>query len=54
MLWRQIIDMRNIVAHDYANLDLARTWASIEIDVPELQAFCATVLQTAKNGGEKK
>jgi uncharacterized protein with HEPN domain len=54
ILWRQIIDMRNIMAHDYAKLDLTRTWASIEIDVPELRAFCEAVSRNAKNGNEKK
>ena len=49
ILWRQIIDMRNIMAHDYAKLDLHRTWASIEIDVPELRAFCEAAMQNAKS-----
>jgi uncharacterized protein with HEPN domain len=52
ILWRQIVDMRNILAHDYVNLDLNRIWVSIETDIPELRAFCATVPQSANDKKE--
>jgi len=42
--WRQITAVRNIVAHEYAKLDVKRTWATIESDIPALTAFCETIL----------
>ena len=38
--WRCISGMRNILAHDYGNVDREIIWASIEHDFPELGAFC--------------
>jgi len=34
--WRKIIDLRNVVVHDYAELDLKIIWNIITQDVPEL------------------
>jgi len=34
--WRDIIDMRNIVTHDYANIDPREVWAVAVEDVPQL------------------
>jgi uncharacterized protein with HEPN domain len=43
--WRQIIDMRNIIAHDYGRIDLKLTWATIENDIPQLKECCVEILR---------
>ncbi len=35
--WSDLIGFRNVVIHDYAELDLDRLWDTIEIDVPVLR-----------------
>ena len=42
--WKLIRGMRNIFVHEYENVDLARTWATIETDVPLLKAYCEEIL----------
>lgn len=38
--WRGIKSMRNILAHDYGEVDREVVWDSIEYDFPELEKFC--------------
>ena len=40
MPWRDIKDMRNVVAHGYGTLDFDTTWNTIKEDIPVLKAFC--------------
>ena len=42
--WKQVKQMRNIVAHNYAKLDYVSTWNTIANDIPQLAAFCAKTL----------
>lgn len=42
--WRKIKAMRNIVAHSYGTVDPEVTWEIITEDIPELDAYCHTVL----------
>jgi len=44
--WKLIRGMRNMFAHDYGNVDLARMWATIETDIPILKTNCEEVLQS--------
>ena len=34
--WRRIVALRNIVVHDYDEVDYARHWAVIQTDLPKL------------------
>lgn len=43
--WRDIKDMRNVVAHGYGSLDADTTWRTIKEDIPELKKFCLEKLQ---------
>ena len=38
--WRGIKSMRNVLAHDYGEVDREMVWDSIEHDFPELERFC--------------
>jgi uncharacterized protein with HEPN domain len=34
--WRDMIGMRNVVVHDYADVDLALVWKTVRDDLPGL------------------
>ncbi len=38
--WRGIKSMRNVLAHDYGQVDREAVWDSIEHDFPQLEKFC--------------
>ncbi len=38
--WGAIKGMRNVVVHDYGNVDLEEVWVAATRDVPVLKAFC--------------
>ena len=44
MNWRQIKSMRNIVVHDYGNIDPEIVWSVITKDIPKLRSFCTALL----------
>ena len=45
--WRKIKAMRNIVAHNYGSIDSEITWEIIQDDIPELKAYCISVIEGA-------
>ena len=45
--WRKIKAMRNIVAHSYGSIDSEITWEIIQDDIPELKAYCISVIESA-------
>jgi uncharacterized protein with HEPN domain len=38
--WTAIKGMRNIVVHDYGNVDLEEVWTAATRDAPTLKSFC--------------
>lgn len=38
--WKQIKNMRNILAHDYGSLDCKMAWETINNDIPSLKEIC--------------
>ena len=41
MPWRNIIDMRNLLTHEYAKASVAKLWDTLTNDIEPLRAFCA-------------
>ena len=42
--WRDIKHMRNHVAHHYGYFDFDILWEVITEDIPDLKAFCGSML----------
>jgi uncharacterized protein with HEPN domain len=42
--WRQMIGMRNVVVHDYADVDLALVWKTVREDLPGVIARLRVLL----------
>ena len=42
--WRQTIGMRNVVVHEYADVDLALVWRTVRDDMPRLIGQLRTLL----------
>lgn len=38
--WKQIRGLRNVVAHEYGNIDEESLWETITEDIPDLCKFC--------------
>ena len=45
MPWKDIKQMRNIVAHKYGSFDFDILWEVVSEDIPELSAFCENHLR---------
>lgn len=43
--WRQMIGMRNVVVHDYADVDMALVWKTVREDLPGLVERLSTMLE---------
>ncbi len=35
--WREMVSMRNVLAHEYVGFDIERVWATVERDLPPLR-----------------
>lgn len=42
--WHQIRGMRNLLAHDYGNMDVDSIWETSRNDIPVIEEFCRTLL----------
>ncbi|MBQ9018016.1 DUF86 domain-containing protein [Candidatus Saccharibacteria bacterium] len=43
--WRNIIGTRNIITHDYGELDNRKVWDTLKHDIPELKSFCSKIIK---------
>jgi len=53
MPWPKIKAMRNVIAHEYYEMDIAILWKIVCEYVPELQEYCKKVLLQLQQEGEK-
>ncbi len=42
--WRNVIGLRNAIAHEYFRLNLARIWNIVEVEIPELKQQIQDIL----------
>ena len=42
--WTAIRGMRNIVAHEYGNIDFEIVWETASIEIKELYNFCLSII----------
>ena len=47
MPWRAIAGFRNVVAHDYLDIDLEVVWSVVERDLPKLAAAVERMVHVA-------
>ena len=43
--WRNIINLRNIIAHEYGNVDSELLWSIIQENLPELGKYCKKLIK---------
>jgi uncharacterized protein with HEPN domain len=48
LAWRGIVTLRNVLVHDYLEVDLGTIWDIVEIDLPVLKNQIRTMLQDLK------
>ena len=44
--WDEMYGMRNILIHDYDEVDLQKVWQTVTVDIPSLIGILETFLQT--------
>lgn len=44
--WREIGDFRNILVHEYLNVNIGRVWQVVEHDVPHLKTAISRILDS--------
>lgn len=43
--WRELAALRNVLAHEYFEIDLPEVWAAVEDELPRLRASVAAILK---------
>jgi uncharacterized protein with HEPN domain len=41
--WHQIVGMRNVLIHEYDNIDLDLVWETIRKDIPKLEGYIKSI-----------
>jgi len=49
--WRDIAGFRNVLSHDYPNVNLSVFWSTITNDVPKLKKECEIILADLRQSG---
>lgn len=42
--WREVVDLRNVIIHDYMNVDIALIWKIMTVDISKLRDSIQTLL----------
>ena len=46
--WKGLVGMRNVIAHGYHGIDIARVWLTVVEEVPVLKETCEKILKELK------
>ena len=44
--WKKMVDMRNILVHEYFGINLKKVWKTIQLDIPNIREKVSKVLET--------
>ena len=47
--WHEIVGMRNVIVHQYLDIDLDEVWNTIRKDIPKLREEIVTILRSLKS-----
>lgn len=51
--WREVVGMRNVIAHKYATVDAETLWETATKNIPELLDFCENKLAEIREDDEE-
>lgn len=51
--WRDVVAMRNVLAHGYFGIDVERVWATVEKDLPQLKEQLRSVVAELPAGADE-
>lgn len=42
--WHEIVGLRNVIAHEYGDVDDEVLWEIVSMDIPKLKNYCAGII----------